>query len=424
MLDIHLALLLSLPWLHFARCAHNVTVNHQDPSIQYTPPASWIVSAPSTLDAAGTHMLTQDPAATATFTFTGVAVYFLSPLWPYAVNTAVSLDAAPPVLVDLVDHSRPTADGGPETVQSQVRWSAAGLANTKHTLVISVGARQSFAVVDALIYTTLDPASSATPPTSSMATFTAPLSTPSPPSSTSTSSSSSSSPHILPIILGTALGAIALLILLLLLICCCKRRRRRPVSEPWSVTGIPYAVASPGPPVSTVPPPPPPPGAANRDSGGSYGYEAAAGARASYDSGHAMPPTGTSTGRRTVPEVVRYSHGATSSIGTGAGLAGVGAGGMPDDDDDERAGEGEGEGEGDTDSWQGTTAQIAARYMSAPHQYYTHSYGRGDRAKLFPTPPTPRDSRGADRTVTVTAASMARSESSSAPSAGRWGSGG
>ncbi|TFK33252.1 hypothetical protein BDQ12DRAFT_691300 [Crucibulum laeve] len=82
----------------------------------------------------------------------GVAIYFLSPLWPYLVNTAVSLDNGPIALVDLVDHSRPQdPNQGPETVQSTAVWGASGLANTQHTLVVSVGAGQPFGIVDAFM---------------------------------------------------------------------------------------------------------------------------------------------------------------------------------------------------------------------------------------------------------------------------------
>ena len=82
----------------------------------------------------------------------GVAIYFLSPRWPYAVTTAVSLDSGPVTLIDLVDHGRPNAGQGPETVQSQVVWSTTGLANTRHTLVISVGQGQQFGIVDGLMF--------------------------------------------------------------------------------------------------------------------------------------------------------------------------------------------------------------------------------------------------------------------------------
>ena len=67
------------------------------------------------------------------------------------MSTAVSLDCGPSFLIDLVDHSRPDAGGGPETVKSQVVWNATGLENKRHTLVISVGQGQSYAIVDGLM---------------------------------------------------------------------------------------------------------------------------------------------------------------------------------------------------------------------------------------------------------------------------------
>ena len=73
-------------------------------------------------------------------------------MWPYTVNTAVSLDSGPITLIDLVDHSPPSTSQGPETVQSQVVWNVTGLTNTQHNLRISVGAGQPFAIVDALMY--------------------------------------------------------------------------------------------------------------------------------------------------------------------------------------------------------------------------------------------------------------------------------
>ncbi|KAJ7863303.1 hypothetical protein B0H14DRAFT_2738722, partial [Mycena olivaceomarginata] len=38
-------------------------------------------------------------AASATLTFTGVAVYYVVPRWPYAVSTQLSLDGGPGVVV-------------------------------------------------------------------------------------------------------------------------------------------------------------------------------------------------------------------------------------------------------------------------------------------------------------------------------------
>lgn len=79
-------------------------------------------------------------------------MYYLSPLWPYTVNTAVALDSGNVTLVDLVDHTRTSADQGPETVQSHVVWSATGLENVPHVLTMSVGTGQPFGVVDAIMY--------------------------------------------------------------------------------------------------------------------------------------------------------------------------------------------------------------------------------------------------------------------------------
>ena len=81
----------------------------------------------------------------------GTAVYILSPLWPYNVSSAISLDSAPPTLVDLVDHSKPDAGQGPESVASHVVWRATGLKNVQHTLIVSVGQGQPFSVLDGLM---------------------------------------------------------------------------------------------------------------------------------------------------------------------------------------------------------------------------------------------------------------------------------
>jgi len=75
----------------------------------------------------------------------------MSPLWPYLVNTAVSLDSSTPVLLDLTDHTR-QADQGPETVPSQIIWGVSGLSNAQHSLVMSVGSGQPYGIVDALMY--------------------------------------------------------------------------------------------------------------------------------------------------------------------------------------------------------------------------------------------------------------------------------
>ncbi len=171
-----------------ARHAHalaNVTIDDQSPLISYAPAGSWARindSSTATLDIDGGHMLTSDPAATAVLNFTGVsfsafsllgwayltclvgfgwfsgvAVYFYSARWPYNVSSAVALDSGAAVLLDLTDHTRATTDGGPATVKAAVVGAAVGLTNTTHTLTVSVGAGQPFAVVDAIMYAISSP---------------------------------------------------------------------------------------------------------------------------------------------------------------------------------------------------------------------------------------------------------------------------
>lgn len=80
----------------------------------------------------------------------GTAIYYWAPLWPSRVTTALALDGAAPVLVNMRDTSQPLNRDGGETVQSAPLWSATGLDDTVHTLVISVGAGEGIAVVDQL----------------------------------------------------------------------------------------------------------------------------------------------------------------------------------------------------------------------------------------------------------------------------------
>ncbi|KAJ7915073.1 hypothetical protein B0H13DRAFT_416112 [Mycena leptocephala] len=124
----------------------NVSVDDVSPMIRYS--GQWEPSSThrSGLDFGGSHTLSSDSGASATFIFTGVAVYYLSPRWPYAVSTRLSLDGAPSVLVNLTDsYSSPSPAGGSESSLSSVAWSATGLANKSHTLVATYG---NFIIVD------------------------------------------------------------------------------------------------------------------------------------------------------------------------------------------------------------------------------------------------------------------------------------
>lgn len=184
-----------------ARSRQNVTVDDTSSSIQYT--GQWSNSTSSDLDYGGTHAYTTSTTSEAFFNFTGVAIYFMSPLWPYAVSTALTLDSRPTIIVDLSDqNSAATEGGGPETVRSGVVWSAENLPNSNHTLRISVGRGQQNAIVDGLIYTTLAPGES----------------------SDSSSSNSDDGHRVIIIVLATLVGVLALLLLCLLLWLCLRRR--------------------------------------------------------------------------------------------------------------------------------------------------------------------------------------------------------
>ncbi|THU82293.1 hypothetical protein K435DRAFT_691818, partial [Dendrothele bispora CBS 962.96] len=129
----------------------NFTVDDSDPSIRWS--SGWNVSdGNNTLDYGGAHHFSNQNDAFAEFTFTGVAAYFLSPLWPYSVQARIMVDGQNPMSIDLRDYSQPfSQDGGPETVTSAVRWSSGDLSNDTHTLNISFNNDGgSYVAVDAL----------------------------------------------------------------------------------------------------------------------------------------------------------------------------------------------------------------------------------------------------------------------------------
>ncbi|KAJ7823083.1 hypothetical protein B0H14DRAFT_2160100, partial [Mycena olivaceomarginata] len=116
----------------------NVTVDNLSPLITYQGEWEPASSHVSDYDWAGNHALSSDEEASATFIFTGVAVYYLSPRWPYDVSTRLSLDGGQSVLVSLRDPDF-SLSGDSQTSQSSVAWSATGLTNTSHTLIATYG---------------------------------------------------------------------------------------------------------------------------------------------------------------------------------------------------------------------------------------------------------------------------------------------
>ncbi|KAI5824769.1 hypothetical protein K523DRAFT_252501 [Schizophyllum commune Tattone D] len=159
--------LFALASAYLAAADRNVTVDDTSSDIRYS--GDWTTSTTTELDYGGTHQLTEDHSATAKLTFTGNAVYFMSPRWPYTVNVAVSVDGGEVSLIDLIDHDTPTQDGGSETKDSEVVWARTGLDNAEHTLTVSVGGGQQFAIVDAIIYTVEDEETTTANPTSTQA---------------------------------------------------------------------------------------------------------------------------------------------------------------------------------------------------------------------------------------------------------------
>ncbi|KAG8842306.1 hypothetical protein FRB91_004272, partial [Serendipita sp. 411] len=132
------------------------TVDDDDSSITYSGTWEPSSSHPSPLNYGGSHTLGVSSDARAVFTFTGVAVYYLASLWPYEVNSYVSLDGGPNVLIDMTAPPGTTAPSGvnvgDEVVNFDVRWRAEGLENTTHTLTITRGP-STYAISDGFRYT-------------------------------------------------------------------------------------------------------------------------------------------------------------------------------------------------------------------------------------------------------------------------------
>ncbi|KAG8864962.1 hypothetical protein FRB96_003550, partial [Tulasnella sp. 330] len=175
----------------------------------------------SDLDYGGAHTVSSQSTATVTFGFTGVAVYYMSPLWPYPVTSQLTLDNGASVKVDLQDHSvTSTSTQGEETVQSAPVYGFTGLENGAHTLVVSMAVGGQYVVADGFIYTLED--SSITPNISS-ASFTSIASV-----STSTSPTPSNSSHNTTMIAaGAGIGGAVLLLALIGLWLFYSARRKR-----------------------------------------------------------------------------------------------------------------------------------------------------------------------------------------------------
>lgn len=127
-----------------------------------------ILNTSNLLDYGGFHCWSDLPTAQAEFVFTGtlpcgwfwlghfdvvgIAIYFISPLWPYTVVANLSVDLSSGTVVSLQDTSTATTDGGLETVNLSAVWGQSGLANGQHTLTVLSAMGNKFVVLDVLMW--------------------------------------------------------------------------------------------------------------------------------------------------------------------------------------------------------------------------------------------------------------------------------
>jgi len=227
---MQLALLATL-FLSLSGAVHgvyNITVDNTDTSIVYT--GFWGVISLGGYDYGGTQNLVDlgdnldKPGAdsNATFIFTGIAIYYMAPLWPYRVETVVTLDNEPPVVINMTAPGQlvPIGTTG-ATVVSSVLWGRTGLTNTQHKLVMSLAEGGRYIVVDALIYTAVAPAVTTGSASRSSA------------SASSTGSTSSTDKRIAALIaVAITMGSLFGLTLVAIIIVLVLRARQQPKSSP------------------------------------------------------------------------------------------------------------------------------------------------------------------------------------------------
>ncbi|PBK71353.1 hypothetical protein ARMSODRAFT_1017257 [Armillaria solidipes] len=212
----------------------NLTIDDTSSMINYKGTWDSSSSHTSSLDYGGSHTLSSQSSASATFTFTGVAVYFLSPLWPYWVNSTITIDGGDETTLNLTDPVASTTDsGGSESSPYGVRWSQTGLSNSSHEVVVSMASSGQWVVVDGFIYTVdngSETVTSSTVSSSASASATA----------TGTNGGGGSGTNVLGIALGASLGAVTLLTAIGIFFFCYRRRRNASNStldKPWHDAG-------------------------------------------------------------------------------------------------------------------------------------------------------------------------------------------
>ncbi|KAF8192121.1 hypothetical protein BJ912DRAFT_1058064 [Pholiota molesta] len=221
-----------------------ITVDDQDPSIIYAPTlSSWgIIDGPG-VDAGGTHMMSNDPNATAMLTGRFLNAHFWSPRWPYLVTTDISIDGRI-FTVNLQDPNAPEQpSGGGATVASSVAFSYFGTTTQEHMIVLSVHPGDLYVVLDQFTFDVEDnpvanittsspiPGSTAAPSSESSTISSAPLeATNTPQSSGATSTNLGNAlkrkPATVPIIIGVIVVAFVLFLVGLIVFIVCRRRRK------------------------------------------------------------------------------------------------------------------------------------------------------------------------------------------------------
>ncbi|KAF9523242.1 hypothetical protein CPB83DRAFT_863259 [Crepidotus variabilis] len=220
-------------WLSFVTAERrNITIDGTNTLITYYPASgSWgrVVGDRDAngmpLDASGGHMLTQNPNAYATLTYTYVSFWVMSTKWPYPVTTEYIIDGTNQTVIDLEDPNTPNIGGvGPASAASTIVASFIGSSSQQHDIGIYVAPGGRFAVLDRLIFEVEVGASSAPVSTTQSATQTSSVASSASTSQSSTVSASQSSTgptskphstHTLGIALGIALPLLSLFIFIL-----------------------------------------------------------------------------------------------------------------------------------------------------------------------------------------------------------------
>ncbi|KAK7034499.1 hypothetical protein VNI00_012346 [Paramarasmius palmivorus] len=195
---------------------HNVSVDHCDERINYS--RGWTESGTSNtkLFYGGHYHFTNVSGAFAELKFTGVGIYYQSPLWPFLASARLTLDGSLLQQADLQNHTDTRSindEDDIETLTTSIAWGVGGLANGTHTLRLEHGGKGGFLLLDGFIYTTAEPDyppndQPHSPASPSTAIYNAEKS----PTSTSSDGGSNSTPIVIGAVIGVVLGMAGIVI--------------------------------------------------------------------------------------------------------------------------------------------------------------------------------------------------------------------